>query len=347
MRFGKTMAAVTAGMVLAWTSPMWAQATQPGATGMQHPMQMQGMPGHMQGKLILDKASDIIGKEVVDQKGEKLGEIKELAVDGHTGQIAYAVLEAKSSDKLYAIPWNALKPKIEAGKEEQGHLEKIQQFTLDITKQKLDSAPGFNKDHWPDMANPEFEKNVHEFYGQKPWHQRGQMMHPQGGKTGTEGGAGQTEAQPGQTGAQPGQQAPGQQAAAEKGPRQILKAKAQLIDQKVTDQSGKDVGKVENLLVDCQHGTIALAVTKFDNFGKKDLAALPWKTIDWKWNAEKKEGWLALNVPIDQVRKEKLFESGAWPDFANRQEVASIYRNFNLQPYWEGRQPGEVYGFEE
>jgi hypothetical protein len=34
---------------------------------------------------------------------------------------------------------------------------------------QLDSAPGFDKDHWPDMADPTWEKSIHAHYGTKPY----------------------------------------------------------------------------------------------------------------------------------------------------------------------------------
>jgi hypothetical protein len=36
---------------------------------------------------------------------------------------------------------------------------------LDCTKEKLENAPGFDKDRWPDMASPEFGTQIHNFYG--------------------------------------------------------------------------------------------------------------------------------------------------------------------------------------
>jgi len=60
-------------------------------------------------------------------------------------------------DKLFAIPWQAFKLD-EANK----------QFVLDVPREKLEQAPGFDKDDWPDMAQPEFRKMVHEYYGMEP-----------------------------------------------------------------------------------------------------------------------------------------------------------------------------------
>ena len=41
-------------------------------------------------------------------------------------------------------------------------------LTLDVEKARLDSAPGFDKDHWPDMADPGWEKSIHAWYGTQP-----------------------------------------------------------------------------------------------------------------------------------------------------------------------------------
>jgi hypothetical protein len=40
-------------------------------------------------------------------------------------------------------------------------------FTLNATKDQLKNAPGFDKDHWPAMADGTWVTNVHNFYGVK------------------------------------------------------------------------------------------------------------------------------------------------------------------------------------
>src|ERR1019366_6787 len=61
-------------------------------------------------------------------------------------------------DKLFAIPWNALKVDT---------VEK--QFILNLDKEVLKSAPGFDKDHWPNMADVAWANGVFKFYGTKPY----------------------------------------------------------------------------------------------------------------------------------------------------------------------------------
>ena len=57
-------------------------------------------------------ANTLIGDKVVNASDEHLGEIKEIMLDMHTGQVAYAVLAFGSflgmHDKLFAVPWPAL-----------------------------------------------------------------------------------------------------------------------------------------------------------------------------------------------------------------------------------------------
>jgi sporulation protein YlmC with PRC-barrel domain len=107
------------------------------------------------------KASQVIGFNVKNRQGEELGQIEELMIDPQDGRIAYAVLSVGGflgmGDKLFAVPWEALTP-----------MPEEQTFNLDVNKEKLAQAPGFDKNNWPDMANREWETNVHKYYDQKP-----------------------------------------------------------------------------------------------------------------------------------------------------------------------------------
>jgi hypothetical protein len=57
-------------------------------------------------------------------------------------------------DKLFAVPWAALT------------LDTInKRFTLNVPKDVLKGAPGFDKQHWPSMSDKTWARGVHEFYG--------------------------------------------------------------------------------------------------------------------------------------------------------------------------------------
>jgi hypothetical protein len=76
--------------------------------------------------------------------------------------VAYAVLSFGGiltlGEKLFAVPWDALKLD-----------RKNKRFTLDVDKERLINAPGFDSGHWPDMADETWSNEVHSFYGTKPY----------------------------------------------------------------------------------------------------------------------------------------------------------------------------------
>ncbi len=107
----------------------------------------------------LVRASELKDNKVKNRSNEDLGKIEELMIHLDSGKIAYAVLSFGGilgiGNKLFAIPWNAL-----------SFNRDRKEFTLDVSKDRLENAPGFDKDNWPDMASPEWAENVHKFYGQ-------------------------------------------------------------------------------------------------------------------------------------------------------------------------------------
>ena len=103
-------------------------------------------------------ADTLLGNDVYNERGESLGNIKEFMIDMASGRIAYAVLSFGGflgmGDRLFAVPWQALK------------LDTTnKRFALNVAKEKLQNAPGFDKDHWPSMADPTWATSVHSFYG--------------------------------------------------------------------------------------------------------------------------------------------------------------------------------------
>ena len=107
-------------------------------------------------------ADTLMGEDVCNQRGEDLGDIKEIMLDMNNGKVAYAVLSFGGflgmGDKLFAVPWNALTLDTEN-----------KRFILDVDKDRLESAPGFDKDDWPDMADPAWQNKIHAYYGTKSY----------------------------------------------------------------------------------------------------------------------------------------------------------------------------------
>ena len=107
-------------------------------------------------------ASTLVGNEVVNREGEQLGTVEEIMLDVPMGRIAYAVLSSGGflgiGEKLFAIPWGALTLDTE---------NKF--FILDVSKERLEQAPGFDKEHWPSAADQTWATNVHKYYVTTPY----------------------------------------------------------------------------------------------------------------------------------------------------------------------------------
>lgn len=107
---------------------------------------------------ILMSASTLSGDDVKNAQGESLGHLKDIMLDTENNRVAYYVLSFGGllgmGDKLFAIPPEAMKLNTD---------DKC--FILDIDKNRLKEAEGFDKDHWPNMADPTFRSNLYEHYG--------------------------------------------------------------------------------------------------------------------------------------------------------------------------------------
>jgi hypothetical protein len=65
-------------------------------------------------------------------------------------------------DKLFAIPFNALR-----------HGD--DKCVLDVSKERLEQAPGFDKANWPDLSDRTWGARVYEFYGVTPYWMGGEQ----------------------------------------------------------------------------------------------------------------------------------------------------------------------------
>ena len=122
------------------SDPLTPQRGAPGARIVGAPQESAG-PGP---RFML--ASTLEGNPVINLEGEKLGTIEAIMLDVPLGRIAYAVLSSGGflgiGDKLFAVPWNALALDTEN-----------KCFLLDVSKEDLEKAPGFDKDHWPSATD--------------------------------------------------------------------------------------------------------------------------------------------------------------------------------------------------
>ncbi len=105
-------------------------------------------------------ASTISGTNVKNMENKNIGKIQDLMIDLKNGNVVYAVLSFGGflgiGDKYFAVPIEALKFSTNDG---------VREIMIDINKERLENAPGFDKEHWPIEASPEFIQSVYDHYG--------------------------------------------------------------------------------------------------------------------------------------------------------------------------------------
>jgi sporulation protein YlmC with PRC-barrel domain len=120
------------------------------------------MENSMRSQII--SASTLQGADVRSSSDESIGEIKDLMVDVSSGEILYAVLSVSTGflnldSKYFAVPLEAF----DFNRFNDDYTGQV--VVLDVSKEKLENSPGFDKDNWPTHPDSVFVDSVNSYYG--------------------------------------------------------------------------------------------------------------------------------------------------------------------------------------
>jgi sporulation protein YlmC with PRC-barrel domain len=105
------------------------------------------------------RASKIKGMEVRNDKNEHLGDIDDMVIDVSKGHVKYLALSYGSwftgGNKLFAVPLSSFTLT---------HDNNKTFFTVHVSQDSLKNAPGFDKNNWPDTADPNWAKGIDTYY---------------------------------------------------------------------------------------------------------------------------------------------------------------------------------------
>jgi PRC-barrel domain len=84
-------------------------------------------------------------------------------IEPEDGRVTFGILSFGGflgmGEKLFAVPLQAMKLSTTDDRT----------LVLDVDKEKLKNAPGFDKDRWPDLSDRAFGSTVYNFYGYQPY----------------------------------------------------------------------------------------------------------------------------------------------------------------------------------
>ncbi|MGY9057344.1 MAG: PRC-barrel domain-containing protein [Alphaproteobacteria bacterium] len=101
--------------------------------------------------------SSITSDSVKNAQGEDLGKIEDMMVNMESGEIEYVVVSFGGflgiGDKYFAVPFSQLNADF---------ADKC--MVLNVDKERLKDAPGFDKDNWPNFADQSFRSSISDYY---------------------------------------------------------------------------------------------------------------------------------------------------------------------------------------
>jgi sporulation protein YlmC with PRC-barrel domain len=233
------------------------------------------------------KASDVIGQDLDNQQGERLGKITDLLLDGKGSKVQFVVFDANTSTIQ----------KIEGT----GHYLIIPQenvsyangkFTANLKREQLVQVPGFAADAWPVMDR-QYQDKVRSYYrqasssGGQPQDQQ-QEASPKPDKT-----AGRDAVVLGD----------------------LIRAST-FIGKEVRNEQNERLGKVNDVVVKLDSGQISYAVLASGGvlgIGDK-LFAIPLQAFIPPKGGDQ----VVLVAPKDRVAKAPGFDKDHWPTAANQ-----------------------------
>ncbi len=103
------------------------------------------------------KSREVLDVSVINSEKEDLGKIEEFVLNKESGQVQYVVLSFGGflgmGDKYFAFPWKSI-----------SYCQDEESFILNVSKDKLKNAEGFDKDNWPNLNDELWGKRINDYY---------------------------------------------------------------------------------------------------------------------------------------------------------------------------------------
>lgn len=253
------------------------------------------------------RASTIVGMNIKNHDGTNLGTIRDLVVGLRTGKVQYAALSFGGilgfGEKLFAVPWHELELKI---------TENDKYFVMNMDKARLEKAPGFDANHWPNTREKGWSKSVDDFYTTRTTtvRENGREVARETTTTKHENDTLRTS-----TGYDAGYRI------------------SEIQGLQVRNNARENMGHINELVIDLHTGEVRYVALQFGDtlgFGGK-LFAMPWKSLTLHEENDGSNRYFALNVPAERLREAPGFDKNHWPDTASTEWRYDVDRFYNTE----------------
>lgn len=262
-----------------------------------------------------EKSSDLLGTEIKNYQGEKLGKLSELAVDVESGRVVNAIVSIGGflglGDTLIAVPPGAL------------HWDAANKVIhLDADQAKLKAAPKFELSKWSESSESNRVSEVYRYYGQEPYFGTRPWTNGPGRVTGTR-----------EREMLDARGIPPRDASSSWSTRLgHVERASKVVGLPVNNLQDEKLGKVNALMIDLQAGRLVAVILSSGGFlGLGDeLSAVPPSAL--RYNT-RRDG-LVLDATMDSLARAPHFKSNQWPDLGEPTYAEGVYRAYNVEPYF-------------
>jgi len=240
------------------------------------------------------EARKLIGLEVRDSQDQKLGKIKDLAIDMEAGRIAEVLVATGGpSDvdvRMFAVPPDLFR------------IEEPNSFVrVSLDKARLEAAPVFDYGRWGQSIESARVAEVYQYYNIRPWFKMEGQLAVNHITLPTE-----------QLG--------------------YLKPASRLMEMSARNLNFERLGKVENVAVDLPAGRVVEIIIATGGFlGMGDeLCAVPPQAL--QYNSDHSQ--VLLDTSREDLKAAPHFTSRAWAQAGQPGYVTAVYRFYKVEPYF-------------
>jgi len=109
----------------------------------------------------LFSGDSLIGMDIKNYQNEDIGQVNDVILTPAGNQVAFIVAEyggvAGIGAKLVPVPWQAVQ-----------FAPNADNLLFNMDKQRLDAAPSFSDDNWPNFTDTNYINQIHQYYGVRP-----------------------------------------------------------------------------------------------------------------------------------------------------------------------------------
>jgi sporulation protein YlmC with PRC-barrel domain len=291
--------------------------TQPGAAQQRTPAGSMPQPGQA---MTLVKTSELIGKDVKDPQGEKLGVVHDLILAPDYRQVSYVAVSSGGvfgiNSTLHAVPWQAVRADAKGN------------VTLSATKEQFKQAAGFTNSYWPSQGDPRWLSASAGTSSSAATSSTGAGAATAGRTDANNSQARQPAGQTAASSPQAGQSAPAMGAAG-----QTATANQDIQMRRVTHLTGtavrntenQDLGDIEDFAISASDGRIVYDIIAYGGMagiGEK-YAAVPASAVQLQ-----PQNHMATLNATKQTLDSVAFKSDQFPDLSSPQYMQRVSQLF-------------------